>query len=207
MMNLNDLKQCNQVKAYIIWFWCNRYSEYWQRVQAFVVSLSSLSRVSGVGRRETKIIPRICLEQWRGWKSCSLKFRRLRKKHFWRVRSRVVVIFFSSPKGFFKKEFGFAGSLLLLSGFLWLQGAVSTLQLRFLGFSLQGLLWLQSTGFRHVGSIVVACGLSCPMACGIFLDQGSNPCPLHWPVDSQPLDHQGSPKSSCNLFGDTCSVV
>ena len=58
---------------------CNRYSKYWQRVQAFVVSLSSLSRVSGVGRREAKIIPRICLEQGREWKSCSLKFRRLRK--------------------------------------------------------------------------------------------------------------------------------
>lgn len=80
MRNLNDLKQCNQLKAYVIWFWCNRYSKYWRRVQAFVMSLSSLHRVSGVGRRETKIIPRICLEQWRGWKSCSLKFRRLRRK-------------------------------------------------------------------------------------------------------------------------------
>ena len=26
-----------------------------------------------------------------------------------------------------------------------------------------------------------------------FPDQGSNPNPLHWKVDSQPLDHQGSP--------------
>ena len=25
-------------------------------------------------------------------------------------------------------------------------------------------------------------GLSCPAACGIFLDQGSNLCPLHWQV-------------------------
>ena len=25
-------------------------------------------------------------------------------------------------------------------------------------------------------------------------DQGSNPCPLHWQADSQPLRHQGSPK-------------
>ena len=31
----------------------------------------------------------------------------------------------------------------------------------------------------------VAHSLSCPSACGIFPDQGSNPC-------SQPLDHQGS---------------
>ena len=27
-------------------------------------------------------------------------------------------------------------------------------------------------------------GLSCSSACGIFLDQGSNPCPLHWQADS-----------------------
>ena len=31
---------------------------------------------------------------------------------------------------------------------------------------------------------VVACGISCSMACGIFPDQGSNPCPLHWQADS-----------------------
>ena len=30
-----------------------------------------------------------------------------------------------------------------------------------------------------VGSVVVAHGLSCPAACGIFRDQGSNPCLLH----------------------------
>ena len=35
--------------------------------------------------------------------------------------------------------------------------------------------------------------LSCPGACGIFLDQEPNLYPLHWQVDSQPLDHQGSP--------------
>ena len=60
------------------------------------------------------------------------------------------------------------------------------------------------------GYSLVACGLltvvaslvaehrfsSCgaPVACGVFLAQGSNPCPLHWQVDSQPLYHQGSPE-------------
>ena len=34
--------------------------------------------------------------------------------------------------------------------------------------------------------------LSCSMACGIFLDQGSNPCLLPWQVDSLLLSHQGS---------------
>ena len=29
------------------------------------------------------------------------------------------------------------------------------------------------------------------LRCGIFAGQGSNPCPLHWQADSQPLDHQG----------------
>ena len=35
--------------------------------------------------------------------------------------------------------------------------------------------------------------LRCSTACGMFLDQGSNRCPLHWQVDSYPLHHQGSP--------------
>ena len=34
------------------------------------------------------------------------------------------------------------------------------------------------------GSVVVALELGCPMACGIFLDQGSNLCPFHWRADS-----------------------
>ena len=50
-----------------------------------------------------------------------------------------------------------------------------------------------STGSRHAGSVVVAHGPSCSAACGIFPKQGSNPCPLHWQADSQPLRHQGSP--------------
>ena len=62
------------------------------------------------------------------------------------------------------------------------------------GLSLSWPLPLQSTGSRHTGSVVVAHGPSCSMACGIFPDQGSNPCPLHWQADSQPLRHQGSPK-------------
>ena len=35
--------------------------------------------------------------------------------------------------------------------------------------------------------------LSCSTACGIFPNQGSNPCPLPWQADSLPLRHQGSP--------------
>ena len=54
-------------------------------------------------------------------------------------------------------------------------------------------LLLQSTSSRCAGSVVVAHGPNCSAACGIFPDQGSNPCPLHWQADSQPLRHQGSP--------------
>ena len=55
-------------------------------------------------------------------------------------------------------------------------------------------LLLRSTGSRRTGSVIVAHGPSRSVACGIFPDQGSNPCPLHWQADSQPLRHQGSPQ-------------
>ena len=60
------------------------------------------------------------------------------------------------------------------------------------GLSLSRPLLLQSTGSRRAGSVIVAHGSSCSAACGIFPDQGLNPCPLHWQADSQPLRHQGS---------------
>ena len=64
---------------------------------------------------------------------------------------------------------------------------------RCVGLSPSWPLLLHSTGSRCAGSVIVAHGPSCSMACGIFPDQGSNPCPLHWQADSQPLRHQGSP--------------
>ena len=60
------------------------------------------------------------------------------------------------------------------------------------GLSLSRPLLLRSTGSRRAGSVVVAHRPSCSVACGIFPDQGLNPCPLHWQADSQPLHHQGS---------------
>ena len=61
------------------------------------------------------------------------------------------------------------------------------------GLSLSRPLLLWSTGSRRAGSVIVAHGSSRSAACGIFPDQGSNLCPLHWQADSQPLRHQGSP--------------
>ena len=60
----------------------------------------------------------------------------------------------------------------------------------FRGFSCCG---TQALGTQ--ASVVVALRLSCSMARGIFSDQGSNLCPLHWQIQSYPLYHQGSPPS------------
>ena len=63
------------------------------------------------------------------------------------------------------------------------------------GLSLSWPLLLWSTGSRRADSAVVAHGPSCSAACGILPDQGSSPRPLHQQADSQPLCHQGSPRS------------
>ena len=48
--------------------------------------------------------------------------------------------------------------------------------------------------FEGAGSVVVMQGLSCSTSCGIFSDQRLNLCRLNWQADSQPMDHQRSPK-------------
>ena len=52
-----------------------------------------------------------------------------------------------------------------------------------------GAQWFRLSGSKNIGSIVVAYGLSCSVACGILPGQGSYPHPihLHWQVDSLPL--------------------
>ena len=54
------------------------------------------------------------------------------------------------------------------------------------GLSLSRPLLLRSTGSRRAGSVIVAHGPSCSGACGIFPDQGSNPCPC---IGRQTLNH------------------
>ena len=54
------------------------------------------------------------------------------------------------------------------------------------GFSSCGT-WAQYMWFpgsTAKGSAVVSNGLCCAVACRVFLDQGLNPCPQHWQVDS-----------------------
>ena len=120
---------------------------------------------------------------------------------------------------FFKKElsinFGCTGSLLLLEC-LWRAGAL--LSLWCMGFSMQrfscfggqalGVLAsvVVAPGLQSAGSEVVVHGLSCSAACGIFLEQGSNLCPLHWQADSQPLGHQGNLKHGFNIR-KTASII
>ena len=58
-------------------------------------------------------------------------------------------------------------------------------------------------GLESTGPVVVTRGLGCSEACGIFLDQGSSPCPLRWQVDSNPVDHRGIPLLSF-LIGHIC---
>ena len=57
--------------------------------------------------------------------------------------------------------------------------------------------------------MVVAHVLGCPVACGIFPDQGLNPCLLHWQADSLPLSHQGSPKGAAWVWQlkDSCKSL
>ena len=79
------------------------------------------------------------------------------------------------------------GSSFLCEGFLQLRQVAATLHRGARASHYRGL------SLRSTGSVVVAHGPSCSVACGIFPDQGSNPCPLHWQANSQPLRHQGSP--------------
>ena len=92
-----------------------------------------------------------------------------------------------------------------------------------MGFSLWCLLMLQSVGswvcrlqqlqlmgsvlsvpgLSSTDSVVVAPGLSCPRACGIFPDQALNPSLLHWQADSLPLSHWGCPTPVSFI----CSVI
>ena len=116
-----------------------------------------------------------------------------------RVWSQWGVTFFLSHRIFFF----FFNYLFIYLWLCWVSVSVRGLSLvaesgghsssRCAGLSLSWPLPLRSTGSRRAGSAIVAHGLSRSASCGIFPDQGSNPCPLHWQADSQPLCHQGSP--------------
>ena len=96
--------------------------------------------------------------------------------------------------------FGRAGSLLVL-GLLSRCGVrVSSCS----GFSCGAGLWgVRASVVSHVGSgsgaIFAAQALSCSAAGGVVLDQGSNPCPLHWQADST-TEPPGKPREEVFNF-------
>ena len=104
----------------------------------------------------------------------------------------LCILFFFINLFIYLFIYGCVGSSFLCEGFLQLWRAGATLHHSAQASHCHGLS-LRSTGSRRAGSVVVAHGPSCSAACGIFPDQGSNPCPLHQQADSQPLRHQGSP--------------
>ena len=106
---------------------------------------------------------------------------------------------FSALSGFiylFIFIYGCVGSSFLCEGFSLVVASGGHSSSRCTGLSLLRPLLLRSTGSRRAGSVIADHGPSCSAACGIFPDQGLNPCPLNWQADSQPLRHQGSPTLS-----------
>ena len=100
--------------------------------------------------------------------------------------------------------FGCSVSSLMCTGFLWLQ-PVGLSGSQFLA-AVRGLLIAVASLVEHrlqgtQTSVVVAHRLGCSVACGIFLDQGLNPCLLHWQVYFSPLSYQGSPGMRWFLAG------
>ena len=56
---------------------------------------------------------------------------------------------------------------------------------------------VEAPGLQSTGSVVVVHRLSCSSACGIFLDQGSNLCLLHW--QSFTTEPSGKPQTPLPL--------
>ena len=114
------------------------------------------------------------------------------------MRSEACVFMSSLVKGFF-----FFLIILVMQGLCYCEQAFSRCSKQGLlfaavdGLSLQWLRLLRTTGVWV--SAVVTHRLSCSEACGIFLDQGSNPCPPPLASDSNPLYHQGSPRASYTM--------
>lgn len=105
----------------------------------------------------------------------------------------------------FKSTFGCTGSSLLHAVFLWL--GVGTLSSCGTQASHCSGLSLLSLGSRCVGfSSCRRTGLLL-WRCGVLLDQGSNPWPQHWQVDSYPLGHHRSPWLCQGEFSCLLSLV
>ena len=77
---------------------------------------------------------------------------------------------------------------------MWAFSSCSTQASHCSGFS-----YCRARALGAWASLAVALRLSCFTRCWIFPDQGLNLCPLHWQLDSQALDHQGTLKISLKV--------
>ena len=68
--------------------------------------------------------------------------------------------------------------------------------------AVHGLLLFWRTGTWS--SVVMTHRLSCSKTCGISLDQGLNPCLLHWQADSLSLSHKGKPSGMLLISFTNC---
>ena len=106
--------------------------------------------------------------------------------HSWTIIHRTLLKLSQSSLSFLNVFF------LLCWSFMAVQAFLQLWQARLLFLAVCGLLIV-------IASLVGEHGLwsvwaSVAMSCGIFLDQESKLCLLHWQADSLPWSHQGSPK-------------
>ena len=120
-------------------------------------------------------------------------FKSLKGYHFssekLKINTLLLIFFLMVPHGFCFFFFKVPLYLFIYLWLCWVFVSVRGLSLvaasgghsssRCAGLSLSWPLPLRSTGSRRAGSVIVAHGRSCSAACGLFPDQGSNPCPLH----------------------------
>ena len=98
----------------------------------------------------------------------------------WTTREAPRIFYFY----FYLFIFDCIGSSLLRAGFLWLLRVGATLHCGARASHCTGFSCCRAWALGTWASVVVAHGPSCSVECGIFPDQGSNPCPLQWRVDS-----------------------
>ena len=99
----------------------------------------------------------------------------------------IIKFFFSNSSFYFLKCYLFIWLYWVFTALCGLSLGVasrSSSLLGVLGLLIAGASLIAEDGLWSTDSVVGARGLSCSEACGIFPDQGSNPCPLHWQVDS-----------------------
>ena len=99
--------------------------------------------------------------------------------------------FFNNQGGICVFIYGCSGSLLLHKGsllvrasFLWLRPEGATLHCGAQASHCGGLSCSRAPALGTRASVVEVGGLSCPLAYGIFPDQGLYPCPLRWQAEA-----------------------